>query len=308
MNAAALADLSAETLTWDSALEAFWLRCSSQNISPRTMGLYRSQLRIFREWASSSGVNVRRTTPTHIRAFLDARKRLASSLTIDGYFRVLRTFWRFLERDGLIADNPMRRVERPRREKRMVRPFTADEIKQVLALLDPSEPLDIRDRALILFLADTGLRRGEALAVRVPEIDWERRAVRVFGKGQKERRVFFGEATARALRGWLEARAPRAKSDWLWIGRRGDQLSGWAFHMRLKERTRQAGIDRHRLSPHALRHFFALNFLRNRGDIIALQRILGHEDLTMVRNYANMSDEDAQEQHGRAAPVDRMFA
>lgn len=303
-----LAEIGMETLTWETACAAFELRCASQNLSWRTIALYRSQLRIFREWAHGAGLrSIKRVAPTHIRAFLEDRKKSgATSLTVDSYFRLLRTFWNFLVRDGLVAESPMRRVERPRRDKRMVKPFTPEQIAQMLNLLDPADPINVRDRALILFLADSGLRISEALAIKTGEIDWRRRCVKVFGKGRKERRAFFGENAAKAVRSWLEVRQQFTATDLLWISRRGAQLTQNAFSHRIKDLTEEGGFAAPRLSPHAFRHFFALNFLRNGGNIIALQRILGHEDLTMVRNYANMSDEDAEEQHHLAAPIDRL--
>jgi integrase/recombinase XerD len=95
-------------------------------------------------------------------------------------------------------------------------------------------------------------------------------------------------------------------SDWLWINRYGVPLKGYSFTLRLKQYTKAAGIAAKRLSPHALRHFFALTFLKNGGDVMALQKLLGHSSLEMVRNYVNMTDDDALAKHRLASPLDRM--
>jgi integrase/recombinase XerD len=164
----------------------------------------------------------------------------------------------------------------------------------------------VRDYALLLFYADTGLRLNEALSVRLIDLDMEAQKVKVLGKGAKEREVSFADTTANWLKKWLVRREGIA-SEWLWVSRYGSRLSDTSVSQRLKKLTRKAGIARTRLSVHALRHFFAIDFLRNGGDAKSLQRILGHSDLSMTMHYVNWAGDEAQMMHRRASPVDKIM-
>lgn len=297
-----------EAVTWATAIRLFSLRCRSQNLSPRTLELYDWQLALFKDWLIANAATYPADTkPEHLRSYLEARKdQGVSGGTVDIAFRVLRTFWRFLERDGLILINPMTKVERPRRERRLVRPFTEGELRQVLSQMDTKDSLGLRDYTLTLLLADTGLRISEALALKLTDIDWAGQSLVVLGKGRKERRVFFGQAARKVLSLWAARRGDVTPDALVFVNRFGEVLQRGQFQHRLKAYTVGAGIAAKRLSPHALRHFFALQFLRNGGDVITLQRLLGHSSLDMVRNYINMTDDDALAKHRRASPLDHM--
>ncbi|MFA5140420.1 MAG: tyrosine-type recombinase/integrase [Elusimicrobiota bacterium] len=297
--------LRPEALTWEQAFRLFSLRCKSQNLSPRTQELYAEKLGAFERWVGK--VPLFEVSPSHLRAHLEERKtRGNSDQTVDGAFRVLRTFFRFLHRDGLILIDPMEKVERPRRERRFVKPISEEQLRALLASLGTGDALAVRDHALILFLADTGVRLSEALGMKAGDVDWSSGSAVVFGKGRKERRVAFGQTARRALMSWLKVRGPFEGADGLWVNRFGERLTRHAFEQRFKRHTRAAGIEGRRVSAHALRHFFALQFLRNGGDVMSLQKLLGHSSLAMVRNYVNMTDDDALAKHRSASPLDRM--
>jgi site-specific recombinase XerD len=296
------------TLSWDTALRLFMLRCRAQNVAPSTQELYGFKLQLFVRWAVENGAaSPADVEPAHLRAFIEAcRARGNRPNTVDVAFRILRTFWRFLFRDGLVVRSPMEKVARPKVERRFIRPITEEQLRALLAVIDTRDLLGLRDHALILFLADTGLRISEALSLRIGDVDWTAGSVTVLGKGRKERRAAFGQAAGRALRLWLQRRGGATETDPLWVNRFGARMDRRNFQQRMKQHTRRAGIAAERLSPHALRHFFALAFLRNGGDVMALQKLLGHSSLDMVRNYVNMSDDDALNAHRRASPLDKL--
>lgn len=308
MNGLTFASLKPSDITWETAFRLFSLRCKSQNLSDRTQGLYAEKLAAFREWLAANGNQPpAEVQPSHLRAFLEARKaRGVSDLTVDCFYRVLRTLWRFLHNDGLVLINPIEKVERPRRERRFIKPVTPEQLRLILAEIDAKDILGLRDYALILFLADTGLRLSEALALKLSDIDWASNSVVVFGKGRKERRVAFGQTARRALLSWVHKRGATDAASLLFINRYGRKIAGCTVDQRMKAYTVSAGIAAKRLSPHALRHFFALQFLKNGGDVMTLQKLLGHASLDMVRNYVNMTDDDALAAHRLASPLDKM--
>lgn len=299
-----------ESLTWDTALRLFKLRCKAQNLAESTQRLYAYDLDLWVAWAQQHGLTAPLDTQAaHLRGFLQGRRANGCrDSTVDISFRILRTFWRFLHRDGLVLANPMDKVERPRRERRFIKPFTEEQLCKALAVMDQRKVLDLRDYALTLFLADTGLRLGEALSLKVADLDWSGNSITVVGKGRKERRVAFGQTARRALTKWLQRRGNPPGESYLWVNKYGQQMKVLNFEQRLKKHTRTAGIAAERLSPHALRHFFALTFLKNGGDVMSLQKLLGHTSLNMVRNYVNMSDDDSIANHRKASPLDRMGA
>lgn len=310
MDSLRLASLKPETLTWDIAVRLFLLRCKSKNLSVRTQGLYTEKLRNFRKWIEANGAESPSAVETgHLRAFLGAYKaRGVSDGTVDAFYRILHTLYAFLERDGLVLINPMRNVERPRRERRFAKPATEHQLRLILAAIDTKDILGLRDYSLMLLLADTGLRLSEALAMKLTDIDWATNSMIVMGKGRKERRVAFGQTARKVLLNWSERRGTLEGAEWLWVNQMGGQMQPNNFAQRMKMHTRAAAIAERRLSAHALRHFFALQFLRNGGDVMTLQKLLGHTSLDMVRNYVSMTDEDSLAAHRRASPLDRMGA
>lgn len=309
MDSLSFASLKPQDLTWETAFRLFALRCRSQNLAEGTQSLYRTRLESFRRWlALQDNPTPANVTATHLRGFLEARKSNgANSATVDCVFRILRTFWRFLHRDGLVLLDPMEKVQRPRIEHRLIRPFTDEQLRLLLATLNTNDPLDMRDYALIILLADTGLRLSEAFNLRLNDIDWAQNSLVVMGKGRKERRVAFGQTARKILMGWIRRRGNIENCEWVFVNRFGRQLAPTPFGHRLKKHTRKAGIAVNRLSAHALRHYFAVSFLKNGGALPILQRILGHAALEMTQRYLNISESDILAQQQRqASPLDRL--
>ena len=295
-------------LTWETALRLFFLRCKTKDISPRTMELYQTHLKTLQEWVKANGEpKPEETGQTVLRSFLEAYKARGNKpATVDGMWRVLRTLFGFLHQEGLIMVDPMEKVERPKKERRFIKPVTEEQLRLLLGQMDTKDILGLRDYALTVFLADTGLRLSEALSLRICDLDWTGNSVSVLGKGRKERRVAFGQTARRVLLAWIEKRRPGTKEEFLWVNRYGQQMQRLNFQQRMKAYSKSAGIAADRLSPHALRHFFALQFLKNGGDVMTLQKLLGHSSLEMVRNYVNMTDDDALADHRKASPLDKM--
>lgn len=309
MEGARLVCLRPDDLTWDRAVRLFELRSRSQNFSPTTQTHYKVHLGYWRDWLGvNGGLQPPQVTTEVLRGYLASMKaRGCKDAYVDSAFRILKCFWRFLEREGLLLVNPMTRVERPRREKRMVRPFSEEQVRLLLAAIDTHDPLGVRDYALILMLCDTGLRISEALAVKISDIDLGQRTITVTNaKGRKERLVAFGRSTLRAIMNWLKTRGDIPGVEILWVNRFGGPLTRRTAEDILKEHGTRAGIQGVRISPHTLRHTFATCFLRNGGDIFALQKLLGHANLEMVRHYAQVSDTDTQAKHRLASPIDRL--
>jgi len=291
-------------MNWKQSLDLFSLRCQAQNLSARTRQLYRDELRLFTKWANPTfPLDV---TPLVIRCYLnECRERGLSSYTVHRRFRILRTLFRFLHRECVITENPIKNIEPPRIVKKQARAFTVEEIKAIIKQIHQETDLGSRDYALILLLADTGLRLSEALSIPITSLNLGKGLVRVMGKGGKEREVAFGIAVRRALVNWLARRGDIASKQ-LFVNRFGVQLHSWQAEHRIRGYVKAAGIPTYHMNAHALRHFFAVEYLRNGGDIMTLQKQLGHTTLDMVRVYVAMSTTDLSRVHATAGPLDRI--
>jgi len=303
-----IVSLKPQDLTWDKALRLFLLRCRSLNLSAATQALYTIRLNRWLAWLSANG----NYPPAEIRAdslrgFLEAMKAGGwKDDTTDSAFRILRTFFRWLEREGLILVNPMARVERPRRERRLIRPFSEEQLRAFLGAIDARTAVGTRDFALSVLLADTGLRISEALSLHLQDLNFGEGVARVLGKGRRERVVPLGQTVKRALLDWLKVRGDIVGMDRVFCNRFGQHLTRRTALDGFHKYGTRAGIEGVRLSPHSLRHTFAVNYLRNGGDVLTLQKILGHATLEMTRRYAEMADADAINRHRLASPLDRM--
>ena len=213
----------------------------------------------------------------------------------------LRTFFRFLCREGVLERNPARALQSPRLEKRIPAPL--DEA-QVEALLDvPGDDVaSVRARALLELLYATGIRCAELVGLDVGEVDLEARMVRVLGKGSKERIVPFGTRARMALRAWLRARLGlRPKTDAVFINLRGGRLSDRSVRALLGRRVRQVSLTR-RCSPHTLRHSFATHLLARGADLRAIQELLGHASLSTTQRYTHVDTRQLLEVYKKTHP------
>jgi len=300
--------LKPEALTWDTAIRFFSLRCRAQNLTPGTYRNYEITFRLFLRYLAENGnPKPAEITIHHLRGCIETWKAAGrASETIDGRFRNLRAFFNYLLKDGFIITNPAAGLDRPIVEHRLIRPFTQEQFIALLAQIRDNT-LGLRDKALLLLLADTGLRISEALNLKVGELDLTYNTAIVMGKGRKERRVCWGDSTRKALINWLRVRPEAKDGEPVFCNQFGGPLVPGVFSRRMKDYTRKAGIAANRLSCHALRHFWACQYLKATGDIITLSRLLGHSTLDMSKKYLNLtSDEVLAKARQVGSVLDRM--
>jgi integrase/recombinase XerC len=199
----------------------------------------------------------------------------------------LRTFFRYLCREGILERNPAAAILSPRLERRI--PGHLDEA-EAAALLDVpgADDASLRARALLELLYATGIRCAELVGLDLSEVDLDARMVRVLGKGRKERVVPFGTQALAALRAYLPARARMTpRTDALFVNRRGGRLTDRSVRTILADRVRAAALAK-RVSPHALRHSFATHLLGRGADLRTIQELLGHASLSTTQRYTHV--------------------
>lgn len=241
----------------------------------------------------------------HLRQHLSELKRAGlSSETVFRVWAALRCAFGFWHREGLLSRNPMEQVERPRRERVLIRPFTPEQVNKLLAAPDVKTTRGLRDRALMMLMMDSGLRVSEATSLEADRIDWLNCSVTVMGKGRKERTVPFSATTAQTLLEYARARSQgRVQSPQFFLGRTGKPIERTLVRKLMVRYGELAGIEGVRVSPHTLRHTFAVFYVRNGGDSFSLQEILGHSTLEMTRRYVHLARRDLAEQHKKFSPV-----
>lgn len=200
----------------------------------------------------------------------------------------LRTFFRWLCREGVLARNPARALLSPRTERRIP---THLEESEVASLLDaPGDGIvAVRARAVLELLYATGLRCAELVSLDVSEVDLEARLARVVGKGQKERVVPFGGRARDAVRAWLPLQATLSRgSEALFVNQRGGRLTDRSVRALVATRVRQVALAR-KVSPHTLRHSFATHLLERGADLRTIQELLGHTSLSTTQRYTHVN-------------------
>jgi site-specific recombinase XerD len=260
----------------------------------------------------------------HIRAWLvwlrntpSQFKRPRSSKTIESYCRQVMAFIRWCMDEEIITHNPIERLKLPRSEKKQLRVFTDDEIKRMHDVCQPPSSglrpdvrrmLTARNRAILWVLLDTGMRASELIGMRFMDFDRKRGTVYIMGKGAKERKALLGQRGYHYLCAYLDywRGEPESASERLILSDDGSILTVQTITKMFAKLKERADIRDKRVSAHTCRHWYAVRFLLEGGKLFALQKHLGHETLEMVRIYANMTDQDADDEKRKYSPADRV--
>ncbi len=208
--------------------------------------------------------------------------------TIARKLAALRTFFRYLVREGEMVANPGELVATPRQEKYLPTTLSVDEAYNLLESMQGADRLSLRDRAILEVLYSCGLRISELTGLDVSEVDFEQALVRVLGKGGKERIVPVGQHALKSLSSYLEERGWPADNEPLFLNRFGKRLTPRSVQRNLKKHLLLAGVLKD-ATPHALRHSFATHLLDGGADLRAIQELLGHSSLSTTQKYTQVS-------------------
>jgi site-specific recombinase XerD len=227
-----------------------------------------------------------------------------SPKTLLNYHTGLSSLLRWACEHGIVAQNVVRQVRTPRQEERVVIPYARADVLRLLDACYTGEHPQ-RDQAIILLLLDTGIRASELCGLRLAHVELEARQLYVRGKGSRERRLPFSEPCYAAMRAYLQQRHivnlyPH-RYEPLFITGQGRPFRRDTLRQILERLGTRGGVAR--CYAHRFRHTFAIQFLRNGGNIYTLQRLLGHSSLDMVKRYLSIAQADLDRDHARASPV-----
>ena len=266
---------------------------AQRNLSPYTLRNYASDLRGFFDYLDGRDASLASADRLLIRAYLAelAGSGLASG-SVTRKVSTLRSFYRHLRTEGLVAADPMLGVRGPRKERRLPHILTQAQIDTLIATADGDSPKGLRDRAILELLYASGLRVSEVVGIDVAGVDLDERAVRVFGKGSRERMVLMGRPAAKAVRRYLDDGRPglaAGPQTALFLNRDGGRLSQRAVQLMVRKYATEAGIERS-VHPHLLRHTFATHLLDGGAELRVVQTLLGHASVNTTQIYTHVTD------------------
>ena len=254
-----------------------------------------------KSWPEGSGSQLR-------TYFSSLRETGLSVRSITRNLVTIRQFYRFLEKERIIEENPVPRLLLPVESRRLPTTLTHDDVERLLNQPSPSTLLGLRDRAMLEFLYATGLRVSELVYLHTQQVNLEGDYLTVRGKGGKVRVLPFGRWAEERLRLYLREVRPklvqRRTSSVLFLTRSGKALTRQGFWKLIRRYALAAGIER-KVTPHTLRHSFATHLLEGGADLRAVQSMLGHSDISTTQIYTHINRAHLKQVHRRFHPRER---
>lgn len=269
-----------------------------KNYSRHTLLNYKVDLEEF--FRVMAEVPVERIEYLHLRRFLVHLKgRNLRPRSLARKISAIRSFFKFLQREGYIQDNPAVLLNTPKLDKKLPHFLTEDETTAMIESPSPDTEAGRRDKAILETLYSCGLRVGELVGLNVENVDVISNLVRVMGKGKKERIVPIGEAAVKAIKDYLDQR--KKASSILFLNKMGTRLTARSVcniaHKYIKLTSATQNI-----SPHVLRHSFATHLLNRGADLRSVQELLGHVNLSTTQIYTHVTTERLKSVYDKAHP------
>ena len=281
-----------------------------RNASAHTVKSYREDLTqavaFFRERAGA-GVRPDQVSTRLLRAFLAwLHEQGYARTTISRRIAAVRSWCRFLCRQGQLEKNPADGLRGPKLDRKLPHFLNKGDVERLVAAPSAETALGLRDRAILETLYSAGLRVSELVGLGLDDVDLAEGVATVRGKGKKERLALIGDAAREAISRWLEARTLLLegigrRSDAVFLNRNATRLSTRSVGRLLVKYLKQTGLDS-RTTPHTLRHTFATHMLDAGADIRGVQELLGHKNLTTTQIYPHVTTQRLQDSYRKAHP------
>ncbi|MBX9715816.1 MAG: site-specific tyrosine recombinase XerD [Burkholderiaceae bacterium] len=293
----------------DRFIDAMWIE---DGLSPNTLAAYRRDLTLYAKWlavpadpTAAAAASLNDSTERHLREYAVARHAGSQASSTNRRLTVFKRYFRWALREHLIEADPTLKLLAAKQPPRLPKVLSEAQVEALLASPDVTTPLGLRDRTMLELMYASGLRVSELVSLKTVHLGLIDSALRVTGKGSKERLVPFGEEA----RSWLvryqaEARAQILKgqgSDALFVTARGGAMSRQAFWRLIKQHALHGGVQVP-LSPHTLRHAFATHLLNHGADLRAVQMLLGHADISTTTIYTHVARERLKTLHAAHHP------
>ena len=299
---AKLADTEQQCI--DAFLDALW---SERGLSKNTLAAYGRDLKELAKWLQNTKKNLLQADSGTLQAFITHRIKTGSKTSsVARTISSFRRFYRYQLRENYISEDPTALIELPKLVKSLPSTLSEADVETLLNAADITDPIGLRDRAMLELLYATGLRVTELVSLEYSQVNLQQGVVRVVGKGNKERLVPMGDEAVSWITDYIQEARPellrgKGVSDHLFVTRRGSGMTRQAFWYLIKRYAILGGI-RKKLSPHTLRHAFATHLLNHGADLRVVQLLLGHSDLSTTQIYTHVAKARLQAMHTQHHP------
>ncbi len=283
-----------------------WLQ-NEKGSSAHTIRAYQEDLAQFGEYLKAQRIPLEQLEYHDLRYYMASlqQKQQLKKTTLSRKTSTLKSFCKFLHREGMLEHNPADLLSTPKKEKRL--PTVINEV-DMTAFLDDflagEEPLQLRNKAIFELLYSSGLRVSELVQLDVENVQKQKGMLRILGKGSKERIVPVGEQAQFAIAYYLEHGRPllvKEEMQALFLNRQGKRLTTRGVEYILEQYVKQGAL-KYKVTPHAFRHSFATHLLDNGADLRVIQELLGHESLSTTQIYTEVSASHLQQIYRKAHP------
>lgn len=279
-----------------------------KNYSVNTSRNYEIDILEFSEYLNKEKINYLDVDYNFIKGYLmELYNRKLSRNSVARKLSSLRSFYKYLYNNDLIKTNPFKYVSAPKKEKRLPKYLGVLELEALFNTPDINTSLGQRDRLILELLYATGIRVSELVNIKVLDIDFYRNEIKILGKGNKERIVYFGEYCLEAISNFLNngrkklLQKHNVTCDYLIINEHGKKITTRGVEKIIDNLVKKASIKKH-FSPHMLRHSFATHLLNEGCDILTVQKLLGHESLESTAIYTHVSNERLRQVYLKCHP------
>ncbi|HZK19249.1 MAG TPA: tyrosine recombinase [Treponemataceae bacterium] len=282
-----------------SVLDSYYIDLLTvERLAELTAETYRIAVNEFLNWCTEKKRNYTTLKVQDLLHYLVWRKSKTNEVTIAKDISALRSFGSYLCRIGIWTENHAMLLERPRAKRSLPRVLSVQQVDELLAAIDTSKPVGLRDRALFELVYSSGLRVSEVSQLLLQHVHLHEKILWVSGKGDKERLVPFGIQAKNHLEEWLNNGRPQLVKNknipWVFVNYCGNQLSRKGIWKNFKDLEVKTGIQ---AKVHTLRHSFATHLLAGGADLRTVQKLLGHSDLSTTQIYTHIDNEQLREYH-----------
>jgi len=280
-----------------------------RRLSKNTIVSYQRDLEKYRFFLNSSKIKeILNVSNDQILYFLEFLYKTQSSSSVSRVLATLRTFYKYLVRDGKIQKNPFSSIKNPKMPKKILEVLNEQEVKKFLESIPSSTYLELRDKAMFELLYACGMRVSEIVDLKLADIDFDEGLIRFIGKGNKERITPIGDSAKDYLGKYIRAARynleRERKSENVFLNRNGQKLTRQGFWKILKKYAGKANVSKN-LYPHLFRHSYATHMLERGADLRIVQELLGHSSISTTQIYTNINKKHVKETYFKYHPRDK---
>lgn len=272
-------------------LERFFTYLSvEKGLSRNTLDSYSADLKKFRLFLKERGTGIDSASSADIVDFVETiRNRGCAVSTVCRHISSIKTLYKYMLVENIIDSDPSENMQTPKKWERLPKALSVQEVREMLDTL-PEGEMTMRDSAMMEMLYSSGLRVTELVSIKLGDIHFDAGFIRVLGKGSKERVVPMNSRAVEKIKRYVSDERPgilkKRQSPYLFVTRRGKQMSRQRFWQTMKAAGRRLGFD---LSPHTMRHSFATHLLEGGADLRSVQKMLGHSDISTTQIYTKVT-------------------